>query len=345
VTAITDTLKQITAQINELQKEYAEVISKIEEAWKTVYPQLKESYNKIANVFINLIDSVANVTITYLKTLLAIINEHQKDLKDLAILAAEIAQDVAKIVFKAVIQIRKDVEEFVVLLKNQIKALPIFDIAKEQFQDIVNLKIPETVLASIHELSEVIKAMLPTEELRQLFSATYEYIIKHVKHEKVSFSTLSYILPFQTVPFKRPEITNVAKFFEIIKYYRFTQVDDSNEIKKIYNYAVDAVASVIKLVESSGALDRVIDELFKLNLPVEFEALSKLPTITSLKVSLVNLIRNNELPSPADLYYTYRSLFFSTLSNFRFIRLYIIFLQIAILYLSKLRTNVCCKNL
>lgn len=96
------------------------------------------------------------------------------------------------------------------------------------------------------------------------------------------------------------------------------QVDDSNEIKKLYDYAIDAIASVIKLVESSSTLDRVIDELFKLNLPIELETLSKLPTITSLKVSLVNLIHSNELPSLTDLYYTYRFLFFSTSSNFRF---------------------------
>lgn len=192
-------MKQVTEQINELQKEYADIISKIEEAWKTVYPQLKESYNKIANVYINLVDNVANVSIAYLKTLLAVINEHQKELKDLAAIAADLVQDVAKIVFKAVAQIRKDVEEFIVLLKNQLKALPVFDIAKEQYQDIVNLKIPDSVLTSIHEISEVIKSMLPTEELRQLFSATYEYIMKHVKQEKVSFFTLSFAILDRTL--------------------------------------------------------------------------------------------------------------------------------------------------
>lgn len=189
ITAIADTMKQISTQLNELQKEYAQIISKIEEAWNTIYPQLKESYNKIANAYIEIVDSIANVLMAYLKTLLAVINEHQKELKELAIMASELAQDVAKIIFKAVAQIRKDVEEFVALLKNQMKALPIFEIIKDQYQDIVNLQIPETVLNSIHELSEIIKAMLPTEELRQLFSATYEYIMKHVKHEKVSFST------------------------------------------------------------------------------------------------------------------------------------------------------------
>lgn len=183
-------MKQVTARLNEFQKEYNEVVFRLEEAWNTVYPQLKESYNKIANAYINFIDSVANVSMTYLKALLAAINEHQKELKEIAVMASQLAQDVAKIVFKAVAQIRKDAEEFVLLLKNQMKALPIFDNAKEQYQNIVKFQIPETILASIHELSEVIKAMLPTEELRQLFSATYEYIMKYVKHEKVSFRTL-----------------------------------------------------------------------------------------------------------------------------------------------------------
>lgn len=176
-------------RLNELQKEYTEVVSRLEDVWKTIYPQLKESYNKIVNAYINFIDSAADVSMTYLKTLLAAINEHQKELKEIAVMASELAQDVAKIVFKAVGQIRKDVEEFVLLLNNQMKALPIFDIAKEQYKDIMKLQIPEPILASIHELNEIIKAMLPTEELRQLFSATYEYIMKHVKHEKVSFPT------------------------------------------------------------------------------------------------------------------------------------------------------------
>ncbi|KAG5308105.1 APLP protein, partial [Acromyrmex insinuator] len=267
IQTLRDILKQITIRLNELEKEYAEVVSKLEEAWNTVYPQLKESCNKIANAYINFIDSIVNISMAYLKTLLTMINEHQKELKELAIVISEIAQDIAKIVFKSFAQIKKDVEEFITLLKNQIKALPIFDIAKEQYQDILNFKIPETILASIHELSEVIKSILPTEELRQLFSATYEYIMKHVKHEKV---------------------------------------DNSSEIKKIYNHVLDATASLIKLLQSSSSLDSLIDDLFNAHLPAEFEMLSKLPVITSFKVSLVNLIRNNELPSLMDLYYTYR---------------------------------------
>ncbi|XP_072754262.1 apolipophorins [Anoplolepis gracilipes] len=267
ITAVTETLKQITARLNELQKEYNGVISKLQEAWSKVYPQLKDSYEQIVKAYINILDSFANVAIAYLKALLTLINDHQKELKELAVTASEIAQDIAKIIFKAVNQIKKDVDEFAVLLINQIKALPIYDLAKEQYKDIINFQVPESILTSIQELSEIVKSTLPTEELRQFFSATYEYIIKHVKHEKV---------------------------------------DDVNEIKKIYQRALDAIASLIKLIDSSDVLDELLNSLFEANLPVQFETLTKLPVITSVKISLINLLRNNELPSLADLYYTYR---------------------------------------
>ncbi|KAM0732090.1 Apolipophorin [Formica fusca] len=267
ITAVTETLKQITIRLNELQKEYNEVISKLQEAWDKIYPQLRESYERIVKAYISILDSLANVAISYLKALLTLINEHQKELKEIAVMASELAQDIAKIVFKAVGQIRKDVDEFAVLLINQVKALPIYDLVKEQYKDIINLQVPESILASVHELSEIIKSMLPTEELRQFFTATYEYIIKHVKHEKV---------------------------------------DDANEIKKIYQRALDAIASLVKLLESSDVLEQLVNSLLEANLPVQLETLTKLPVITSVKVSLINLLRNNELPSLADLYYAYR---------------------------------------
>lgn len=187
ITAVTDTLKQITTRLNELQKEYNEVISKLQEAWNKVSPQLKESYDQIVKAYIKILDTFANVVIAYFKALLTLINDHQKELKELAVVASELAQDIAKIIFKAVGQIKKDVDEFAVLLINQIKALPIYELVKDQYKDIKKFQIPESILASLNEISNLIKAMLPTEELRQLFRTTYEYIIKHAKREKVGF--------------------------------------------------------------------------------------------------------------------------------------------------------------
>lgn len=114
---------------------------------------------------------------------------------------------------------------------------------------------------------------------------------------------------------------------------------------------LDAIASLIKLLESRGSLDNLVDDLFNTHLPAEFEMLSKLPVITSFKVSLVNLIRNNELPSLTDLYYTYRFVFSTFIkieyiyyffSNFLVSFYFVLYfsVKIAILLLSKLKINV-----
>lgn len=174
--------------MNELQKEYNEIVPKIREAWEAISPQLKESYEKIVHVSIKILDSIANLAAAYLRTILDLINEHQKELKEIAVMASELAQDIAKIVFRGAAQIKKDIEEFAELLINQVKALPIYEYVKEQYHEIANFKIPEGILASIEELSNSVKVMLPTKELQQLFSDIYEYIIKYIRHEKVSFA-------------------------------------------------------------------------------------------------------------------------------------------------------------
>nr|XP_012225513.1 PREDICTED: apolipophorins [Linepithema humile] len=266
-TAVLDTLKKVSGQLNELQKEYEQLVAKIEEVWKTVYPQLRDSCDKIANALIQVLDAAANIALIYLKALLSIINEHQKELKELAVIASEIAQDIAKIIYKGATQIRKDVEEFAVLLINQLKALPIYEYIKEQYHDFKIPEIPESILDSIHDLAEVTKGALPTEELRKFFDAIYQYIVKHIKHK---------------------------------------QVNDAEEIKTIYGLAIDAATSVVKLLESNNVLDKLVESLLDTNVPIELEAFTSLPTITTIKVSLLSLLHNNELPSLADLYYTYR---------------------------------------
>lgn len=184
-----DSLKKLSEQLNELQKEYEQIITKVEEVWKSVYPQLRDSYNKIVSALIKVLDAATDIALIYLKAVLSLINEHQKELKEAAVIASEFAQDFAKIIYQGVTQIRNDVEEFVIRLIDQLKALPVYEYLKEQYHDFKIPDIPDAILDSIQDLSEVVKGSLPTEELRKFFDATYQYIIKHIKHKQVSFTS------------------------------------------------------------------------------------------------------------------------------------------------------------
>lgn len=188
IAAVMETMKQVGVRLEELQQQYNEMLSKIREAIDAVYPQLKESYNKIFHEFVNLLDTVANVAIAYFKAILDIINEHQEDLKELAVMVSELVHDVVGIVFKSASQIRKDVEEFIKLLINQMKALPISEFAKEKYQEYLNYRPPAAIIASVEEFGNAMKAILPTQELQDFFEAVHEYMMKNLKNEPVGSS-------------------------------------------------------------------------------------------------------------------------------------------------------------
>lgn len=199
VAAVMESMKQLATRLEELQQQYQEILSKIKEAIEATYPRLKESYSKIYNQFVSTLDTVLNVATAYFKAILNLINEHQKELKELASIGSEIIHDVAKIVTKIVSEINKDIDEFYKLLIDQVKALPIYEFAQQKYEELANFQIPPGLLASIEELGNAVKAILPTEELQKLFEVTYDYIMKHVKREKVGFPpfVLTSHLPFQ----------------------------------------------------------------------------------------------------------------------------------------------------
>lgn len=83
------------------------------------------------------------------------------------------------------------------------------------------------------------------------------------------------------------------------------QVDDTNEVKKIYSQAINAIRSIIALVQSHATFENVFSFL-ESQLPVDMTYLRRLPGVSTVRFSVLRLILNQELPTLADVYYTYR---------------------------------------
>lgn len=178
-------------RLEELRKQYQDIVVKVQDAWENVLPQLKKLYNEVIDTSAHILDAVANVAVAYLKALIEVINEHQKELKELAVVVSELMQDVAKVVFKAASQIRNNIDEFVTVLMDQLKALPVYEIIKEKYNEILKFQIPQNIMESIDEISHTVKTSLPTKELQEFFDALHQYIAKHAKHEKVGLRIAS----------------------------------------------------------------------------------------------------------------------------------------------------------
>lgn len=90
---------------------------------------------------------------------------------------------------------------------------------------------------------------------------------------------------------------NLETFFD-------RQIDNVSELKKIYTSLMASLQSIVALAQKQSSLDNVWG-LISIQTP-DLGILSKLPTISALKLSVWNLLRNRELPTLGDLYYTYR---------------------------------------
>ncbi|KAI4494899.1 hypothetical protein M0804_001100 [Polistes exclamans] len=266
INAANEIIKKLIEQFNELSKQYNVVISKLTEAMEAIYPRIKESYNKIFDAFVEVLDAAAKVATTYLKVILNVINDHQKEIKELAIVVTELFQGVAKVLFKAAEQLKKDINEFVTLLINQAKALPVYEIAKEKYNQIINFEVPETITNPIEELCNAINAGLPTVELKHFFSSICEYILMIIKRQKP---------------------------------------DNVQQLNKIYTEGIAVLKSLISFLEIPS-LYYDIRNIFDTKIPINLGILTKLPGIASLRVSVLNVLQNGELPTPLDIYYTYR---------------------------------------
>lgn len=77
------------------------------------------------------------------------------------------------------------------------------------------------------------------------------------------------------------------------------------EIKKIWGAGIEAIQSLLSLIQSRTTFDKLFG-LYIVRIPSDLSAFTKLPGVATLKVSLINLLQNHELPTPADIYYAYR---------------------------------------
>ncbi|XP_031841889.1 retinoid- and fatty-acid binding glycoprotein apolipophorin [Nomia melanderi] len=261
-------MKSLAESLQQLQKRLNDMLNNLKEEWKSVYPVLQTYYQKIFEQFMEILEALAKLGKACLEALLDLINSYQKELQDVMSVISSLTQDLSKTVTKILEKLKGDIDEFTSMLSNQLKALSIYDMAKERYEQLKNWEVPEYLLGTVKEICNLLKNSAPTMEVRLLVEATCEYFGKLLKQEKV---------------------------------------DTTAELKKLYSLAVPAIRSVISAVQKQVTWGDVpVGGSVRIPSLLDLSLLSKLPGIFTLRVSAMNLLRNGELPTLLDLYYTYR---------------------------------------
>lgn len=188
VAAASQILKDVAEVAEKLHKQLNSLLDSVKASINSVFPKLKESYEKIFKKYLEIVEALANLAKLYLNALLDLINSHQKELHDLLSMVSGVAQDFSKALSKILEQMKHDLEEFSSQLINQLKALPVYEIVKEKYQNLKNFQVPSAILGPLEEACGVVKNLLPTQELQQLAQVLCKYLTKLVKHEQINMT-------------------------------------------------------------------------------------------------------------------------------------------------------------
>ena len=83
-----------------------------------------------------------------------------------------------------------------------------------------------------------------------------------------------------------------------------SQLDEVSELKRLYSHLIAAIQSLLGLVQKQTTLDNLLSYVqFQ---PLDISLWYRLPGIPTVRFSVLNLLRNGELPTPLDLYHAYR---------------------------------------
>lgn len=131
---ITDLVNSI---VHSLQVTISGIVETIE---KDVLPPIKELADKVAGITGEIAKNLLEILSAYLVTISKLIEKYQPQFKEIAAIFGEIGQDIARFIQNAYLQSVEIILNLVDKVYNELKALPIYNEIKAQYDEVRNQK-------------------------------------------------------------------------------------------------------------------------------------------------------------------------------------------------------------
>ncbi|XP_059491190.1 apolipophorins [Neocloeon triangulifer] len=270
-------LTQTVTKFLQTLGEYVEKVTTVLKEWASKFAEL---INKLTPVFTEAIGNVSKALSSTFTTFLEIftklagkvleaIKANSGDIQKIFGLFAEFIKDQSKIVGEIANELSTYVNELIKTIIKQLESQPFLDKIKERYEEFYKLFL-ERFDGVFAEIADNLKEILPNQELKELADAFVDYITKKVKGQPV---------------------------------------DDIAELKKLTEKLVKAFTALVNLPAASGipGIEGLnLENILKFSVtPANFDSLIALPQFTSFRASLLELLGANDLPSAAEIFFTY----------------------------------------
>ncbi|CAH0549657.1 unnamed protein product [Brassicogethes aeneus] len=253
---MTETFGKFSELVEQISKSIQASFSKVlESIEKELIPQLQKTGQKLLEVVGDILNNFVDVVLGVLVKINEIIEQYQPEIKQLATALSGITQDLGKFVLKAYQNAKTMIVEQWKKIYSEIKALPVFEELKNQYEELVKNGMPnsEFFLNIMKEFLNSVYEILPANmtDLKQLLVNIEAYIEKKLKNQAV---------------------------------------DDMAELEKIFKSLLVLIKKFADIITMESKEIKFINPDLSLNLGL----LTKLPRIAAIKFSPLSHILKEE---------------------------------------------------
>ncbi|CAG9820471.1 unnamed protein product, partial [Phaedon cochleariae] len=175
--------------VHSLQTTFAGIVESID---KELMPQLRAVADKISVA----VGDVANTAVEILAASLATVSElfekYQPEIKQILAAVGEIGQDAGRFIQKGYGEIRKIVADVFKRISEEVKALPVFEELKAQYEELLHNGFDNVdgIVGGLREIAATIKDLIPAElpitsEINAIIDTTVDYLEKKIRQQPV----------------------------------------------------------------------------------------------------------------------------------------------------------------
>ncbi|XP_056636733.1 apolipophorins [Diorhabda sublineata] len=153
---------------------------------------LRDLLEKLLGIFGEILNMLIDIVSAYLALVSEVIEKYQPEIKQLAVTVSELGQDVGRFIQKSYVQVRKIISDLYKRISDELKALPIVEELRAEWEDFVKNGIPNAdgLVGGIKEIAATIKDLVPPEifiapEINEIVDLTVSYLEKKIKQEPV----------------------------------------------------------------------------------------------------------------------------------------------------------------
>lgn len=268
--AFDEKLKKIIEIYQKLQTDIIEIQEKLVASYKKLVPEFLKHFEKALDAVRVVFQRATEFLTVAIAQVLEILKENEADIRVVITQLAENFKEISKVSVQTIEKMRHEIEDFIKLVLDQIKAMPIYSELQERYGELIRMEIPEQFWHFYYEFTFAVEDFLPTPELKELAKKIFVYIEKRLRKQ---------------------------------------EVDDAALLKSLSEEGLKALRSILKYLQAENYIEDPAELLkfdWKLSsLPL---TLARLPTIKSIgDWSVLRQLRAiTDLPSVTDYYYTYR---------------------------------------